>query len=623
MRRLMELVIVLALVMLAVPPSVPSVVSAQDEKDKERQPMVNVELILDVSGSMAQVIETGETRMDAAKRVLREVVGAIPDREGINVGLRIYGHEGDNTEAGQAESCQSSDLVAPIKGVDKRKVLGEVEDLQPTGWTPLALSLERAGDDFKAAEGVTNAAVLITDGLETCGGDPCAVAGELHDADINLVTHVVGFALVPEEQATLGCIAEEGGGQLVGAANATELTAALFEVLEQLEVVQGVGFIGGNALGVLPEGDAGELSVIAVGPYDGNVLPIVVRNNTSEDIIRVTAVASAKNASGQLIATGNDQGFNPNLVRSGGVTFGYAYFQGVELPADTEFDVDLDSKSATDDRFENIRDLEVVEASTVEGRVVGTLQNTYDADLTGPISIAAACFDEEGSLLSHERGYSTEEELAPQETVAFQVSDLGNEPCPLFLVAGQGYDNSFSPRNDVEPPTNDDDSKTGTDDSKDDDKTAATEESSQPTSRADESDCADPSSPEDVLNALKSAGLPIGDYEEYTAETDPNELLGRPGQYTGKLNFRDARLAPETTTFDITDGGSIEVFASVARAEARHTYVVTITESALMFAEYDYLEGTVLLRLSSRLTPDQAEEYADALKKVIGCGETG
>lgn len=244
--------------------SIPMLSSAGQETQPSQT--INVELILDVSGSMAQVIETGETRMDAAKRVIREVIGAIPEQEGINVGLRIYGFGGDDTEAGRAESCQSSELVAPISCVDKELLLAEIQSLQPTGWTPLALSLERAREDFQAGENVTNAAVLITDGLETCDGDPCEVATALNTSDIRLITHVVGFALVPEEQAILGCIAEGGGGMLLGAANASELSTALFDILEELEVVQGTEFIGGTALGILPEGTAGELSVAAIGP---------------------------------------------------------------------------------------------------------------------------------------------------------------------------------------------------------------------------------------------------------------------------------------------------------------------------------------------------------------------
>lgn len=210
----------------------PSAASEAEDDDEEGLGVVNLEIILDVSGSMGQVLPTGETRMDAAKRVLGDVVAGIPDRDGINVGLRIYGHEGDNTEAGAAVSCPSSELVVPLSGVEKDALNAAVLQLQPTGWTPIALSLERAGEDFAAAEAAAlNYVVLVTDGLETCGGDPVQAAGELRAGEEAATTSVVGFALTPEEQAIVAQIAEAGGGDVLGAADAAELSAALFAVL--------------------------------------------------------------------------------------------------------------------------------------------------------------------------------------------------------------------------------------------------------------------------------------------------------------------------------------------------------------------------------------------------------
>ena len=63
---------------------------------------VNVELMMDSSGSMGAATDTGEPRIDAAKRVLDQVIEAIPaDRPEINVGFRVFGHKGNNTPAGQ------------------------------------------------------------------------------------------------------------------------------------------------------------------------------------------------------------------------------------------------------------------------------------------------------------------------------------------------------------------------------------------------------------------------------------------------------------------------------------------------------------------------------------------
>src|SRR5688500_302855 len=204
--------------------------------DEQAGRTVNLELILDLSGSMARDIGGCETRMEAAKRVMNDVIDALPEREGVNVGFRIYGHLGDNTEAGRDVSCQSSELVVPIQGVNKPALRDQVAAAQPIGWTPIALSLERAGGDFQAGEGVANHILLVTDGEETCGGDPCLVAESLRTGEANLTTHVVGFALNEEQARLVSCIAERGGGLNLRAASARELSNALFSVLEEIHV---------------------------------------------------------------------------------------------------------------------------------------------------------------------------------------------------------------------------------------------------------------------------------------------------------------------------------------------------------------------------------------------------
>ena len=211
---------------------------------------VNVELIFDSSGSMAQEVSPGVTRIEAAKEVLNDVIDAIPEREGINVGFRVYGHEGSNREEDREESCRSTELVVPIEGVNKDRLRDAVASYQPVGWTPITLSLQEAAEDFSSpGESEVNAIVLVTDGLETCGGDPCAAAAALAEGEVDVTTYVIGFGLAQEEQATLQCIADAGGGLNLGADNAEELNAALFTVLEELQVVVQTGFLEIEAFG--------------------------------------------------------------------------------------------------------------------------------------------------------------------------------------------------------------------------------------------------------------------------------------------------------------------------------------------------------------------------------------
>ena len=214
---------------------------------------VNVELMLDSSGSMADETNTGEPRIDAAKRVLTDVIAAIPsDRPELNVGFRVFGHEGNNTQAGKAESCQSSDLTVPIQGVNKEALQSQVDDYSPVGWTPIGLSLQRANDDFPvASETVRNAIVLVTDGLETCDADPCAIATSLKQGDKQITIYVVGLGLDEEELRITSCIAENSGGRIVGAQNAEELSVALFSFLEELQVVITTGFLEIESIGGL------------------------------------------------------------------------------------------------------------------------------------------------------------------------------------------------------------------------------------------------------------------------------------------------------------------------------------------------------------------------------------
>lgn len=105
-----------------------------------------------------------------------------------------------------------------------------------------------------------------------------------------------------------------------------------------------------------------------------------------------------------------------------------------------------------------------------------------------------------------------------------------------------------------------------------------------------------------------------------TADNDPNHLLGRPNQYTSKVTFTDSRIKPAdvegTKEGDVERGGAIEVFADPAAATARAKYIQTVTQSLPALAEYDYVHGTVVVRVSHYLTPEQAGQYKAAADKL-------
>lgn len=124
---------------------------------------------------------------------------------------------------------------------------------------------------------------------------------------------------------------------------------------------------------------------------------------------------------------------------------------------------------------------------------------------------------------------------------------------------------------------------------------------------------AKPVTPEVVLAKFEKAGIPIGDQEVYTAATDTNKLLGRPGQYVAKANWADNRL--DQPAGDMA-GGSVEIFRSARDLKARKTYVENIGRAMPAMAQYQYQKGLVLIRLDKALTPEQAAEYEKVLKTL-------
>lgn len=193
---------------------------------------INILIILDVSGSMANTID-GKAMIDIAKDSINDFVPDIPEEA--NVGLRVYGHEGKPTGKTKEESCQSSDLVHDIQPLDKQAFADVIEPFQPTGWTPIGLSLEEAKDDFSElpSEKNTNLVYAVSDGAETCGGAPAAAAKELDESDVQSIVNVIGFNVDVAGQSHLREIAEEGGGLYTDAGNEEQLQES-FEQAKQI-----------------------------------------------------------------------------------------------------------------------------------------------------------------------------------------------------------------------------------------------------------------------------------------------------------------------------------------------------------------------------------------------------
>lgn len=120
---------------------------------------------------------------------------------------------------------------------------------------------------------------------------------------------------------------------------------------------------------------------------------------------------------------------------------------------------------------------------------------------------------------------------------------------------------------------------------------------------------------EDVIGLFTAAGLKVENVVNLTAESDSNQLLGRPGQYTSKSFFYDARRPkqPESDEGEHT----VEVFASAEDAKRRHDYIKSMTENMPMLAQYQVLRGPVLVRFDKAMLPAQVEEYKRVIEGAV------
>ena len=182
--------------------------------------------ILDASGSMWERVE-GKPRIVIAKETLSSLIEQTPAE--IRTGITAYGHR-------RKFDCSDIEEIVPLKSLDpmtKVRVQERISSLNAVGKTPITDSIQQTVDRLKSEEGESTI-VLISDGLESCGKDPCALTTELKSAGINFVMHVVGFGLLKEQEQKLACIAEAGGGEFFTASNAADLLDALTVVKESV-----------------------------------------------------------------------------------------------------------------------------------------------------------------------------------------------------------------------------------------------------------------------------------------------------------------------------------------------------------------------------------------------------
>jgi Ca-activated chloride channel homolog len=175
--------------------------SAQFVKEKR---LTRILFIFDASNSMNGYWQSGK-KIDIAREILSKMVDSLQNIENVQMALRVYGHQHSFIPN---QICTDSKLEVPFAKDNAKKIREKLFGIVPKGTTPIAYSLQMAGNDFPACNYCKNIIVLITDGLEECGGDPCKIALALYNKGIRLKPYVIGIGLKMETKQAFECIGD-------------------------------------------------------------------------------------------------------------------------------------------------------------------------------------------------------------------------------------------------------------------------------------------------------------------------------------------------------------------------------------------------------------------------------
>ncbi len=170
---------------------------------KKTEPaFTRVLFVFDASNSM-KTKHGDKTRIQGAKDLFYKFLDSLNKQKNIQFALRMYGH----TVKYPPGDCKDSKLVVPFSKGNVALIKSKVAEAQPTGITPIEHSLTESANDFPDTKAV-NMIILITDGIEECGGDPCLARQKLGDKGIVLKPFIIGIGLSPEQIKTFECVGD-------------------------------------------------------------------------------------------------------------------------------------------------------------------------------------------------------------------------------------------------------------------------------------------------------------------------------------------------------------------------------------------------------------------------------
>lgn len=166
-----------------------SVCEAQIRRiEEESTPTTRILFVFDGSQSMYARWQS-DVKINIARRLLSNILDSLKSIENLEIALRVYGHQHNYPP----QHCDDTRLEVPFGDKNVEQIKHRLKAINPKGTTPIAFALQKAGNDFTECDNCRNIIVLITDGIEECGGDPCEVSKELQKQGLILKPFIIGI----------------------------------------------------------------------------------------------------------------------------------------------------------------------------------------------------------------------------------------------------------------------------------------------------------------------------------------------------------------------------------------------------------------------------------------------
>lgn len=166
-------------------------------------PINRILFVFDASQSMLARWQSGR-KIDIARNLLFNMLDSLKHIENLEIGLRVYGHQKNYPPKDCDDTKLEVDFGSSQLVCDRIKA--KLQMIKARGTTPIAISLEKGAYDFPKNENSRNIIILITDGIEECGMDPCAVSLLLQRENIILKPFVIGIGLDTKYKETFDCV---------------------------------------------------------------------------------------------------------------------------------------------------------------------------------------------------------------------------------------------------------------------------------------------------------------------------------------------------------------------------------------------------------------------------------